>query len=139
VIVYSNPVQSEGENVAACDQGYLCDVCGDEVEQITESDLYLRFVIGEVSAKELPGEPERHIRCNPVQAQFIVDPKFEPVQVEGPFDKRTLDSEDVRRREELVTRGWKRLREVQSAGLPIGQYPLPEFVENHEPRPSGSG
>ena len=29
--------------MARCDQGYLCDVCGDEVENIRESDLYLRF------------------------------------------------------------------------------------------------
>ena len=31
---------------------------------------------------------------------------------EGPFDKRFLDKEHVAQREELVTRGWKRLREV---------------------------
>ena len=35
--------------MAPCDQGYLCDVCGDEVEEIFESDLYLRFVIGEIA------------------------------------------------------------------------------------------
>ena len=28
--------------MARCDQGYLCDVCGQDVEAITESDLYLR-------------------------------------------------------------------------------------------------
>jgi hypothetical protein len=110
--------------VASCEQGYLCEVCGEEVVDVTESDLYLRFVIGDVSAGELASAPERHIRCNPVQAQFIVDAEFVPVVVEGPFDKRKLEPEDVARREALVTRGWRRLREVHGSGLPIGSYPL---------------
>lgn len=112
--------------MAQCEQGYLCDVCGEEVAEITDSDLYLRFVIGEVRAAQLQGEPERHIRCNPVQAQFIVDEDFEAVVVEGPFDKRTLDAKDVRRREELVTRGWRRLQELPGSGLSVAEYPLPE-------------
>ena len=110
--------------MAKCDQGYLCEVCGDEVVDITQSDLYLRFVIGEIDSRLLLSAPERHIRCNPVQAQFIVAPEFDPVVVEGPFDKRQLDTADVRRREELVTRGWRRLQEVHGAGLPISEYPL---------------
>ena len=32
--------------MAKCEEGYLCDVCGGDVEEITDSDLYLRFVIG---------------------------------------------------------------------------------------------
>ena len=110
--------------MARCEQGYLCEICGEEVEEITDSDLYLRFVIGEISARELASAPERHIRCNPVQAQFIVDPEFEPVVVDGPFGKHELDAADVARREDLVTRGWRRLREVRGSGLPIGRYPL---------------
>lgn len=113
--------------MASCEQGYLCDVCGEEVEEITDSDLYLRFVIGEVTPRELPDEPERHIRCNPVQAQFIVDEAFEPVTVEGPFDKRELDPSDVQAREDRITRGWRRLRELPNSGLPLAEYPLPEF------------
>ena len=110
--------------MAHCEQGYLCEVCGDEVEDITQSDLYLRYVIGEISARELAAAPERHIRCNPVQAQFIVDPEFEPVVVEGVFGKQELDADDVTRREDLATRGWQRLQELQGSGIPIGQYPL---------------
>lgn len=113
--------------MASCEQGYLCEVCGDEVEGVTESDLYLRYVLGEVTAGELPGAAERHLPCNPVLAQFILDPDFEPVFAEGVFDKRTLDPEHVAQREALVTRGWHRLREVHGAGLPISEYPLPEF------------
>ena len=102
----------------------MCEVCGDEVAEITDSDLYLRYVIGEIGSRELLAAPERHIRCNAVQAQFIVDPEFDPVAVEGPFDKRLLDPDDVSRREDLVTRGWRRLQQVQTLGIPISQYPL---------------
>lgn len=110
--------------MARCEQGYLCDVCGDEVHEIIDSDLYLRFVIGETDARSLMSSPERHIRCNPVLAQFIVDPAFEPVVVDGPFAKSYLDADDVARREDLVTRGWRRLQEVRSLGLAISDYPL---------------
>ena len=120
--------------MAKCDQGYLCEVCGDEVEDITESDLYLRFVLGEIEARSLLTAPERHIRCNPVQAQFIVDPAFEPVVVEGAFAKRELDPEDVARREELVTRAWRRLQEVRGLGIPISEYPLEEVRARREAR-----
>ncbi len=110
--------------MARCDMGYLCAVCGEDVENLNDSDLYLRYVIGEIEARELMRAPERHLRCNPVLAQFIVDPAFEPVVVEGPFDKRQLDPEDVLRREDLTTRGWRRLQEVRQLGLPISEYPL---------------
>src|SRR3989337_2023411 len=99
--------------MAKCDQGYLCEVCGQDVADITDSDLYLRYVIGEIDSRQLMSAPERHLRCNPVQAQFIVDPEFEPVVVEGPFDKQLLDAAEVRRREDRVTRGWRRLQEVR--------------------------
>ena len=112
--------------MARCDQGYLCDVCGEEVEDITESDLYLGYVLGLVRVEELQARPERHIRCNPVQAQFIVDPAFPPVSVEGAFDKRQLDPEYVRQQEDRVTRAWQRLQTVREEGLSIAEYPLPK-------------
>ncbi len=73
--------------MAVCEQGYLCEVCGQDVADITESDLYLRYVLGEVDPETLHISPERHIRCNPTLAQFIVAEGFEPVAVEGPFAK----------------------------------------------------
>ena len=73
--------------MAACEQGYLCDVCGLEVEDITDSDLYLRYVTGEVPARELMTARERHLRCNPTLSQFIVDENFAPLIVPGPFGK----------------------------------------------------
>jgi hypothetical protein len=112
--------------MAKCEEGYLCSVCGQDVEEITESDLYLRFVIGMVDPETLHTSRERHIRCNPVLAQFIVDDQFEPISVEGDFDKRRLDAAYVRERETLVTRGYRRLREVAHLDLPIVDYPLPE-------------
>ncbi len=115
--------------MARCDMGYLCEVCGGDVENLTDSDLYLRYVIGEIEARQLMKAPERHLRCNPVLAQFIVDPTFEPVVVEGLFDKRQLDPEDVSRREDLTTRGWRRLQEVRQLGLPISEYPLARSEE----------
>jgi hypothetical protein len=112
--------------MAKCDEGYLCDVCGGDVAEITNSDLYLRYVIGEVDPETLHTHRERHIRCNPVVAQFIVDADFDPVLVAGPFDKRQLDSAFVRQRQSLVTRGWRRLKEIAGLELPILDYPLPE-------------
>lgn len=112
--------------MAKCDEGYLCDVCGGEVKSIVDSDLYLRYVIGEIDSQSLLAAPERHLRCNPFLAQFIVDAGFEPVSVEGDFAKQHLDPAEVSAKERLVTAGWKRLREVRRLGLPISEYPLPE-------------
>jgi hypothetical protein len=30
--------------MAKCDQGYLCVICGEEVEHIENSGLYLRYI-----------------------------------------------------------------------------------------------
>lgn len=121
--------------MAKCEEGYLCDVCGGDVEAITDSDLYLRYVIGQIDPETLHTTRERHLRCNPTLAQFIVDAGFPPVSVEGPFDKRLLDADYVRRQEELVTRGWRRLGEVAGqTGLTILEYPLPEVRAEFERR-----
>lgn len=115
--------------MARCEQGYLCEVCGDEVDSIADSDLYLRYVIGEIRAQLLLAAPERHLRCNPVLAQFIRHPDFPAVTVEGDFDCRLFDPQETARRCELVTRGWLRLQELaaQPEPLPLADYPLPEF------------
>ena len=113
--------------MAKCDEGYHCDVCGGEVPNITQSDLYLRYVIGMIDAETLHTTPERHIRCNPPLAQFIVDDSFPPVSVTGDFSKTSLDPQFVRAREELVTRGYLRLLELARLDLPLADYPLAEF------------
>ena len=115
--------------MAKCDEGYLCEVCGKDVASITESDLYLRYVIGRIDPEVLHTTPERHLRCNPALAQFIVDEHFEPVAVDGAFDKRQMDAEYVAAQAELVTRGWRRLCEVDGLDVPIIEYPLPEVAE----------
>ena len=115
--------------MALCEQGYLCDVCGGDVENITDSDLYLRYVLGEVPPEKLHILRERHIRCNPTLAQFIIDPAFEPVSCKGPFAKDQLDPDYVAEQERRVTRGWRRLQEIPSLGLStIQEYPLPEVI-----------
>lgn len=112
--------------MAKCDEGYLCEICGDEVENITQSDLYLRYVIGLVDPETLHTTPERHIRCHAALAQFIVASDFEPVVADGVFAKSNLDAAFVADRETLVTRGWKRLQQLRGSQLPITEYPLPE-------------
>jgi hypothetical protein len=112
--------------MAGCERGYLCVICGREVEEITESELYLRYVLGEVDADLLNRLPERHIRCNAALAQFIVADGFDPPIVEGAFAKVHLDPEFVQIEERRVTDGYLRLVEVSKQRGPIWEYPLPE-------------
>ena len=112
------------EHFVKCDEGYVCAVCGRDVADITESDLYLRYVLGEVPLEQLHLQPEHHIRCNPALAQFIVDPCFDAVSCDGPFGKGNLDREFVSSEELRVTRGWRRLQEIPTLGLAIPEYPL---------------
>jgi len=123
--------------MAKCDEGYLCEVCGSDVAGLTDSDLYLRYVIGMLDPETLHTTRERHIRCNPVLAQYIVHADFPPVVVEGPFDKRSLDAAYVRDQEVVVTRGYERLRELSHLDLPIIDYPLPEVRARLEQQASG--
>ena len=114
--------------MAKCDEGYICHVCGNDVESITDSDLYLRYVLGKVDPEVLHTTPERHIRCNPVLAQFIDDKRFEPVQVDGSMSLQNLDSEYVDQRKRLVSRAYRRLWELKNAdGVSILEFPLEEF------------
>lgn len=124
--------------MARCDEGYLCEVCGDEVEEITDSDLYLRYVLGEVHPEQLHALRERHLRCNSSLAQFIVDPAFQPpVACTGAFAKQELDPAFRAEEEARVTRGWRRLLELRGSGLPITEYPLPEVRERWERQAQG--
>ncbi|MSR54503.1 MAG: hypothetical protein EXS09_14620 [Gemmataceae bacterium] len=110
--------------MAKCDEGYICDVCGQDVEAIVDSDLYLRYVLGDVQLDFLHRLRERHIRCNPALAQYIVDERFPPVSHPGDFDKANMDAEFVREEEERVTQGWRRLQAIPTLGLSVAEYPL---------------
>jgi len=110
--------------MAKCDEGYRCEVCGRDVESITDSDLYLRYVLGEVPLELLHRLPERHVRCNPALAQYITDVAFMPVVCDGPFAKAGLDPEFVRAEERRVTRAWRRLQAIPGLGLTVPEYPL---------------
>ncbi len=122
--------------MAKCDEGYRCEVCGEDVSAIVESDLYLRFVIGELDPEVLHTSPERHIRCNPVLAQFIVHQQFEPVVVEGEFALERIDADFVQQRTKLVSRGYARLLEIASTegDRDVTGYPLPEAIEKYRGR-----
>lgn len=98
-----------------CDQGYLCRVCGLAVDNLTESELYLRFVVGEVGLDVLDRARDCHLQCNPALAQFIDDPRISSdlVVPEG-LQKSTLDPDFVAIRTEQLTRGYERLWEIRA-------------------------
>ena len=127
------------QSMAKCDQGYRCDVCGLDVEQIIDSDLYLRYILGEVPPTDLTRQPERHIRCNSALAQFIVDAAFAAVICDGIFAKDHLDAEFVHTRETQVTRAWRRLQEIPHLGVPFTEYPLPEVLDSWRETATRSG
>lgn len=122
-----------GFEMARCDQGYLCRVCGEEVEHITDSQLYLSFVVGEIDPETLHASTECHLRCAPTFSQFIEDSRYGiPTNVVGPFDKNQLDSVYVAMRTKLISRGYDRLwviREERRHPLTVIDYPLADFAE----------
>ena len=118
--------------MAGCERGYLCTVCGEDVEEISDSALYLRYVMGDVEWGVLNRAPESHIRCDPILAQFIVDASFEATSCRGAFAKDQLDPEFVKSEEERVTVAYLRLRELAATNLPIAEYPLPHVIARRE-------
>lgn len=110
--------------MAKCDEGYRCAVCGGDVEAIVESDLYLRFVLGEVPLELLHRLPECHVRCNPALAQYIRHPDFVPVRCDGSFAKEHMDASYVAAEEARVSRGYRRLLDIPTLGLSVPEYPL---------------
>ena len=117
--------------MAKCDQGYICQVCHAEVKGVTQSDLYLRYVIGLVDPETLHLQRERHIKCNPSLAQFIDREEFQSLAVDPAFCKANMDLEYVTRQTELVTRGFQRLQQVAKLDIPITEYPLTEVREKY--------
>ena len=94
------------------------------MDAIVDSDLYLRYILGEVPLERLHLQRERHIRCNPGLAQYIVDPSFASAICEGPFAKANFDAEYVHDEETRVTRAWRRLQAIPTLGLAVPEYPL---------------
>ena len=112
--------------MAKCDQGYLCEVCGEPVKNIVESSLYLRYVLGEVEIHQLFSAPERHLKCDPDLARFIVHEKFASLDLTQQGDGDNMSEKERKEKRKRVTAGWNRLREVVQLGIPITEYPLPE-------------
>lgn len=111
-----------------CDQGYLCRVCGLAVDNITESELYLRYVVGEVSLDTLDRARDCHLECNPALSQFIDDPRIcGDLVVPADLQKSTLDPSFVATRTAQLTRGYQRLWEIRSERhkyRSVADYPL---------------
>lgn len=118
--------------MAKCDQGYLCEVCGKEVDGLTESALYLQYVVGWIDPETLHTRRECHLQCLPTLAQYIDDERFTAnIEVPAEFDRMHLDAEFVRERSALITRGYQRLWELKNKrrGLTVAEYPLAETIE----------
>lgn len=126
--------------MARCEEGYRCLVCGREVEELTASELYLRYVIGELDPELLHVTPEKHLQCSPLIAQFIDHPQFPKIVGEGEWGIDQLDQAFVRERTELVTRGYARLVELQRLGgdRDVTEYPLPEAIAVYRRNDSSS-
>lgn len=116
--------------MAECDKGYLCEVCGEAVEDMAESALYLQFIVGWIDPETLHTRRECHLRCQPTLSQFINDPLFQDIQVTGEFSRQELDPAFVKERSDLLTRGYQRLVEVarKRRGMTVTDYPLPEAI-----------
>ena len=102
--------------MARCERGYVCVVCGLEVEELAQSALSLRYLLGDVTAEELHRVPECHLACDVALSQYIVEPNFPPVVCGGLLDRRTLDAEFVRGEVERVTRAWQQLQQIAASG-----------------------
>lgn len=118
--------------MAKCEEGYLCEVCGKDVENLRDSGLYLQFILGWIDPETLHTRREIHIDCLPALAQFIDDPAYSsPPSVPSDFDRHNLDAQFVRERTEQVSRAYRRLRELDSmAQRPaVIEYLLPEVAQ----------
>lgn len=67
---------------------------------------------------------ERHLRCNPALAQYVVDPAFAPVACDGPFAKSEMGAQFVAAEENRVSRGYRRLLAIPPPGLAVPEHPL---------------
>ncbi|MEZ6139890.1 MAG: hypothetical protein R3B84_04885 [Zavarzinella sp.] len=105
-----------------CDEGYICDVCGSDVASILDSDLYLRYLLGEIELENLHLHQERHIRCNPAVAQYIVHTAFAPCTMTGPFAKDNFDAEFVAKETARITHAWLALQKIPQSGKAIPEY-----------------
>lgn len=117
--------------MAKCEEGYLCEVCGHDVENLRDSGLYLQFILGWIDPETLHTRREIHIDCLPALAQFIDDTNYpRPLEVPPEFHREHLDAQFVRQRTEQVSRAYQRLRELdQMSQRPaVIEYLLPEVA-----------
>lgn len=118
--------------MAKCEEGYLCEVCGRDVENLRDSGLYLQFILGWIDPETLHTRREVHIACLPALAQFIDDSGYpRPQTIPTEFDRESLDPQFVLERSQQVTRAYHRLRELDnmSERPAVIEYLLPEVAD----------
>lgn len=118
--------------MAKCEEGYLCEVCGGDVEHLRDSALYLQFILGWIDPETLHTRRECHLLCAPALTQFIDDAKFAELEIpQGEFERSQLDAEFAAERAALVTRAYHRLCEIDAMRErpAVIEYLLPEFAQ----------
>jgi hypothetical protein len=64
-----------------------------------------------------------------VQGEPAAEQSGPALVCEGPFAKAEMDAAYVAEEEARVARGWRRLQEIPTLGIPLSEYPLPEVRE----------
>lgn len=118
--------------MAKCEEGYLCEVCGRDVERLRDSGLYLQFILGWIDPETLHTRHEIHIDCLPALAQFIDNADYQKqLEVPTEFSRQQLDPEFVRQRTAEVSKAYRRLIELDA--MPerpaVIEYLLPEVAD----------
>src|SRR5690349_5283066 len=93
-----------------------CDKCGKPVVK-REDATWLNVEAGYMNGLGLLVYGNRHIRCSPSRAQYIVHPDFAPVIDPRPeFDKTLVPEDERREMTRRYTDAWLRLQK--------GEFPL---------------
>ena len=90
-------------------------------------------LLGSLAAFLYPGfqdEKEKNELLIRAVMQHLNLGHYQPQKVDNEFSKTHLDSDLVKQKENLMTRGWRRLNEIRSLGeVSILEFPLPEIVK----------
>ena len=124
--------------MAKCEEGYLCDVCGGDVAEITDSDLYLRYVIGMLDPEMLHTTPRA---AHPLQSGAGAVHRRRRLRAGRRRRARSTSGSSTPLRPRAAS-GWSPAagggsRKSPRWSVPIIDYPLPEVIEQISRRSSG--
>ena len=77
--------------MAALRRSYLCEVCGQDVAVVTDSDLYLRYVLARCHWNACTASRSGTWAATRPPPSTFVDAAFSLVSVPGDFGKASLD------------------------------------------------